>query len=173
MDARTSKMQKRISNKQERRMAKDLGGRVQPASGAMKNAKGDVRKLGVVRGEAKYTSKESFILKKSELEKIVNEAGLERAVLQLCFIGRATNRPVATFAIFPCEPAIIGKPDETQWAEWQTYGKSGTILRDRIAVKLLQNQGPIWFVFSTKTKHDWYQLMEWSDYLSKMEEADA
>ena len=58
MDARTSKRQKKISAKQERRMAEDLGGRVQPASGAMKHAKGDVRVMGVVRAEAKFTTAE-------------------------------------------------------------------------------------------------------------------
>lgn len=177
MDARTSRRQKKISGKQEQRMAKDLGGRVQPASGAMKHAKSDVRAMGVVRGEAKYTTADSYVLKQEELEKIVREAGLEKAVLQLCFVDKRTNRPLQTFAIFPCGPAMPVMPERTQLAEWQTYGKSGRIPRDSIALKLMNRHGPIWYVFSKKVEgkdvHQWYQLLDWTEYLTLMEKKNA
>lgn len=64
------------SQKHEKRLAKELGGQVNAASGAMWNRKGDVR-TGKVLLEHKYTGKKSFTLKASELEKIVMEAILD------------------------------------------------------------------------------------------------
>jgi hypothetical protein len=65
---------KRKSQLQERRAAADLGGRVQPGSGAPQHYKGDVRVAKDVRVECKTTSKESYQLKVHELEKIKGEA---------------------------------------------------------------------------------------------------
>lgn len=174
MDARTSKMQKRISAKQEKRLAQDLGGKTQPASGALKHAKGDVRAVGEVRAEAKYTSKSSYQLKLAELEKIVGEAGLERAVLQLCFVDRG-NRPVLEVAIFPFSQ-MAGGLVGTSRADYQTLSKSLRLDRDRIALKLMK--GSMYVVFSkvsnplavTPSDHRWFRLMEWKDYLTLMEE---
>lgn len=59
---------------QERRAAKDVGGRVQPGSGSTAFAKGDVRTVGKLRLECKTTSGSSFILKLKELLKIEREA---------------------------------------------------------------------------------------------------
>ena len=64
----------RQSKLQERRTARDVGGRVQPASGATPFAKGDVRKMGDIRIECKTTSGQSYVLKKSDLVKIRREA---------------------------------------------------------------------------------------------------
>lgn len=172
MDARTSKRQKRISGKQEKRMAKDLGGRIQPASGAMPNAKSDVRVVGVVRGEAKYTSKTSYSLKRDELRKIIEEAGLERAVLQLCFIGRS-NKPELELAIYPVAP-VSANP--YPYAEWETYGKSLTISRDRYAIRLLSTK-KLWVVFAypdpPEHQYHWFEICHWADYVAAMEAKDA
>jgi hypothetical protein len=65
---------KRQSELQERRTARAVGGRVQPASGALPHAKGDVRAAGELRIECKTTSGSSYILKKSDLKKITREA---------------------------------------------------------------------------------------------------
>lgn len=172
MDARTSKMQKRVSAKQEKRMAEDLGGRVQPASGALKHAKGDVRVMGSVRAEAKYTSKSQYILKLPELDKIIGEAGLDRAVLQVCFVDRA-NRPILEIAIFPWDKTegILGSLFR---ANLQTFAKSIRLDRDRVAVKLLKEN--MYIVFSDKkdeVRHRWFRVMNWKDYLTLMEEIDA
>ena len=78
----------RISQKQERRVADEVGGRTQPASGAMAHAKSDVRKAGELRVECKFTSAKSYSLKLAELDKIAAEAlagGLEVPVLQVQF----------------------------------------------------------------------------------------
>lgn len=165
MDARTSKRQKKISSKQEQRMAEDLGGRVMPASGAMANAKSDVRAFGVVRAEAKYTAKESYSLKLADLDKIINEAGLESAVLQLCFVDRS-NRPLATFAIFPAKSPFVAIK-----AELQSFKKSMLIGRDRMSLWLMKK--PVHLVFSDFDKNRWFRVMDWKDYLTMMEELNA
>jgi len=174
MDARTSKRQKRVSRKQEERMAEDLGGRAQPASGALPGAKGDVRKFGVVRAEAKYTAKSSYILKLSDLDKIIGEAGLDNAVLQLCFVDRA-NRPVAEFAIYPMADTKTQLTFQ-QAADLQTFSARTTIDRDRTILKLMKKN--IYIVFSKRqidgsTHHRWFCLHYWKDYLKTLEGANA
>lgn len=89
---------KRKSVLQERSIAEDIGGRLQPGSGAPEFYKGDVRKAGELRVEAKTTSKGSFTLKSSELEKIRNEAiagGEESWAMQVEFHGQFTKKKYA------------------------------------------------------------------------------
>lgn len=89
---------KRKSVLQERRIADDIGGRVQPGSGAPEHYKGDAISPGDLRVEAKTTSKKQYALKVSELDKIRNEAlngGEEDWAMQIEFQGQFTNRTVA------------------------------------------------------------------------------
>lgn len=81
----------RRSRLQERRVAKDLDGRVQPASGAMSHSKGDVRVVGTIRAECKFTNARQYTLKKSEWEKIKGEANRagETPVMQVEFASPA------------------------------------------------------------------------------------
>jgi hypothetical protein len=81
----------RRSQNQERRTAKDLGGRVQKGSGATGFAKGDVRAALDVRAECKTTSAKSYSLKLAEWRKIQEEAhqGGESPVMQIEFQGAA------------------------------------------------------------------------------------
>lgn len=65
---------KRKSVLQERRAAKDIGGQVQPGSGAPEFYKGDVRNARKLRVECKTTSAKSYYLKLHDLEKIKAEA---------------------------------------------------------------------------------------------------
>ena len=81
------------SNKQERYIAKVVGGRIQPGSGSSSRAKGDVQVLGKLRLEAKFTYSDNYILKLEVLRKIQNEAGPgEEACLQVDFVDKTTNR---------------------------------------------------------------------------------
>ncbi len=77
------------STKQELRLAKDIGGRRQTASGALwgGGAKGDVRAFGAVRQEAKWTADNYYSLKATEYRKIwkVAEAAGETAVFLVEF----------------------------------------------------------------------------------------
>jgi len=83
----------RKSQLQEKRTARDLGGRVQPGSGARDFAKGDVRKVGKVRVECKTTGAKSYALKISEIQKIKAESlnGFEDWAMQIEFQGGLGN----------------------------------------------------------------------------------
>jgi hypothetical protein len=61
------------SREQEKQVAKDLSGRITPGSGCG-NLKGDVRVRGSYRIECKNTQKNSYSLKRSEIEKIEDQA---------------------------------------------------------------------------------------------------
>jgi rubredoxin len=78
----------RRSKAQEKRAAAQYGARVQPASGALPGAKGDLRKKGVMRGECKFTRSGSFSLKLAELLKVEQEAvGSETPLFEVEFQG--------------------------------------------------------------------------------------
>lgn len=64
---------KKKSDKQERRVAKALGGKTQKASGSMDFHKGDVKTIELLV-EAKRTEKDSLSVKKEWLTKISREA---------------------------------------------------------------------------------------------------
>lgn len=89
----------RKSRLQENRIAEDIGGRRQKASGATDFAKGDVRKQGEIRVEAKTTGARTFILKLSDVNKIREEAllgGAEEWAMQVEFQGQmGANRKLA------------------------------------------------------------------------------
>ena len=68
-----SKSTRRQADKQEKRVAKNLGARQTIASGQTPIDKGDVRS-DTVRVECKYTDKKSYSLKAEELQKIANQS---------------------------------------------------------------------------------------------------
>ena len=76
--------------KSEASLAKALGGRARPASGAMPGAKGDID-LGAFLLEAKSTTQESMILKMAWLLKIAREAKSEgkTPALSVSFVDQA------------------------------------------------------------------------------------
>lgn len=105
MDAVTSKRQKKMSQRQERQVAQDIGGRTVAGSGAGRTSGGsDVRKRGEFRVECKVTEKPYFILTYVDLCKIRDQAikgGLEMPVFQIRF---AIPRSRAyDFAVIPSE----------------------------------------------------------------------
>ena len=67
------KKQNRRSQRQERKVAQDVGGRVQAGSGSSWRARGDVRTPDELL-EVKYTDKASRSLKVSELKQIKHDA---------------------------------------------------------------------------------------------------
>lgn len=92
--------QKRLSQQQELDIALELSAVVQKASGALPGLKGDGRRKGVLRFEAKYTEAGSYTLKLSDLEKIASEChGRERPVLVLDFKERGTGKLRDRFAV--------------------------------------------------------------------------
>lgn len=65
------------SQKQEQRVAKEVGGKVTPASGALWGLKGDVRADSILI-ECKYTDAQSYSVKSAVWKKIKNEALRDR-----------------------------------------------------------------------------------------------
>lgn len=68
---------KEKSKRQEKAIAKKIGGRVTSASGAFLHDKGDVVKKKVVRIEAKRTDKDRLTIRREWLKKIRAEAGID------------------------------------------------------------------------------------------------
>lgn len=62
-----------VSKRQEKRVAKKLGGRRQKGSGAMAGHKGDVKTVELLT-ECKHTEKESIRITREWLEKVSKEA---------------------------------------------------------------------------------------------------
>lgn len=89
MDAVTSKRQKKMSQQQEKNVAKEIGGRTVAGSGAGRTSGGgDVRLRAELRVECKVTEKDHFVLQYSDLRKIRDQAirgGLEQPVLHIRF----------------------------------------------------------------------------------------
>lgn len=95
---------RRRSQRQERKLAEDSGGRVQKGSGCLPWAKGDVRKRGVFRGESKFTTAQSFSLKRALLDKIRSECeGQEYPLLDIEFINKGTQRSEDRWVAVPYE----------------------------------------------------------------------
>lgn len=122
----------RRSRLQEKRAARDLGGKVQKGSGSSAFAKGDVRAIGHVRGECKFTKKSTYVLKQDELLKIQMEAlkgGFEDWVMQVEFVGfMAASR---RFAVVDCKMFMQMWADarpagyENQTLSWTTLYQVG------------------------------------------------
>lgn len=96
----------RRSKLQESRIAEEVGGKVQAGSGAPWMAKGDVRKLGELRVEAKHTNTVEYRLTLEDILKIRDEAllgGLEPWAMQIEFvsgIGSSYKLAVIDAALF-------------------------------------------------------------------------
>ncbi len=90
--SRKAKKTRRASERQEHKIAKDIGGRRQPGSGGGPWNKDDVRKEGKFRVEAKMTSKKSFSVKRSDLAKVRGHCELgEVPLMQIQFTDEQRN----------------------------------------------------------------------------------
>ena len=89
------------SSKQEKRVAKKVGGFRTPASGA-KRVKGDVRVTGIARIECKATQNKSFSVTREMLTKIEDAAAAtgEIPILQVEFLDK-NGKIDGTFAVVP------------------------------------------------------------------------
>jgi hypothetical protein len=103
---------RRLAKKQDEKVAKAIGGRVQAASGARPDCKGDVRVYGEHRVETKYTFAQSFRVTREMLNKIRSEcAGLEKPALVLDFKDKGTGRTEDSWAFIP-------------FRDWEQYVKA-------------------------------------------------
>lgn len=88
----------RRSQKQEKRIAREMRGRTRPASGALPTAKGDVvSEHHDMLVEAKLTEKLGFRITRQTIRKIKNEAlrAGKNWMLQLDFIGEPDSSRLA------------------------------------------------------------------------------
>jgi hypothetical protein len=95
------------SRQQERDIAQDIGGQAQKGSGACSGSKGDVRKPGQYRIEAKLTQSNQYILKLDTLRKIQGECtDLERPALAVEFVERSSGRRKAYWVVLPYDDFV-------------------------------------------------------------------
>jgi hypothetical protein len=88
-----SRRVKHLSQKQEREVMAELGGRVMPASGSKPGYKGDGRVFDVARVEMKEVFSKTFNLTRDILNKIRGEcSGKEVPVVVVDFKDKATGR---------------------------------------------------------------------------------
>jgi hypothetical protein len=163
MDAYRAKRQKRISLQQENRVAQELEGRTQAASGATRLGGGaDVRADGV-RVECKYTEGTSYSLKRSDWKKLCKQAlrSLEEPVMQLWFKnGRLTSK----FAIVKVRKIVDEKS-----VIMTTDKKSISLNLNTIAFWLLNEKTPLYVNFLGYSHGgdpgDLVQILSWDTYL--------
>lgn len=92
--------QKRRSAKREEKVAQALGGRVQPASGALPTKKSDIVKRGAFRVEHKYTDAQSYRLTLGTLHKVEGEAEPgEVPIVVVEFTDPKVRRPLESYAV--------------------------------------------------------------------------
>jgi hypothetical protein len=134
------------SKLQERRISEDVGGRVQAGSGSSWRAKSDVRDIGKLRIEAKFTSKDTYALKLKDLLKIREEAligGLETWAMQIEFIG-ASKQKYAVLDYFTFCELNVGMNTFARGAYDVTQGKQYVMELDHL--RKLAGQGGTWLL---------------------------
>ena len=98
---------KKVSLKQEVEVCELLGARTQPGSGNQAGAKGDGRKKGELRIEAKFTQADSFSLKLEELWKVLGEATAgELPVFVIDYKEPGTSKLRDRYAVLPFNDVV-------------------------------------------------------------------
>jgi hypothetical protein len=98
----SAKHTRRAAIRQEDSIAKDMGGRRQPGSGALPGIKGDVRVEGIYRIEAKHTRQKTYRLDRAELSKIRGECtGWEVPLFIVDFVDPQTGGSADRWVALP------------------------------------------------------------------------
>ena len=93
---------KRLSKKQERRIAEGVGGKAQTGSGSRPGYKGDGRVAGRFRIENKLTFKDSYRVTLADLHKIRSECdGFETPVFEVEFLSKDTHMLKEAWVLVP------------------------------------------------------------------------
>ncbi len=165
MDARQSRRGKRISLRQEKQAAADLGGRTTAGSGAAKFSGGaDVRVMGKIRLECKVTEKDNYRLHFSDLKKVRAQANkaLEEPIFQIAFLH--SNRNMVKFAIVPWDG---GLDDYTNIM----YSKSQSIMLKEDEIFREVSVGRLQLNFYGELKiplhHRMFEIMHWDDFIEQ------
>lgn len=163
MDARRRRGIKKASLRQERQTAEDIGGRTQANSGATRMGGGaDVRGSGM-RVECKFTEKDQYTLKFSELEKLRKQATktLEFPVFQFAFKFRNTMEKYAVIR-YQAE-------DLAQFVRYvrKIEYASVTFHRDVLRQQLLE--GPFLLQLEDKT----FRIYPWDDFMKMFQDTQG
>lgn len=153
-------MQKRISQRQEKSVAADLGGRVQAASGAAKHGGGDVRAPGY-RIECKYTEKPVYTLKLEELEKLKKQAygSLEQPVMQLAFVDRLGRRT---------EFSITNHVQDASAFSFKVMAKSFKVYRGELEHRLTQGLPFVVMFLNNGFSQGSWVFQHWADFVKEV-----
>lgn len=109
----SNRLRKR-ARKEEEKIAEDIGGKAQKASGALPWAKGDIRKRGQHRLESKVTRSKQYIVTRAELNKIRGEASAgEKPAFVITFVNRDTLREEDCWVLQPYEDWHAANVDRT------------------------------------------------------------
>lgn len=157
MDARRSRRQKKISLKQENSVAEAMGGRTQAASGGTRLGGGaDVRAPGF-RIECKYTEKDTYSLKRADLQKLKLQAArtLEQPVMQLAFVDNLGRR--TEFAITKMYTSNIITAYSKKSIPLNKETLETTLLKERIVVQF-EGDKEMW------------AICHWADFLRERQE---
>lgn len=154
------KKRRKLSNKQEEKVAEELGGKVMPASGALAHSKSDVRVAGSMRIECKFTESDTYILKLADLVKIRNEAvkKFEMPVFQIEFKGN--NK---------AKYAIVARTNE-DIVPMITFNKSLT-LHSGDLFSMISKSSPVMGITFDRIPHSRkmdFVIYEWNDFLNKV-----
>lgn len=106
---------RKLSQKQERGVMTELGGRTQPGSGSRPGHKGDGRIFDKYRIEMKLTMSRTFALTRDILNKIRGEcSGKEEPVVVVDFKDKATGRTEDRWCVIQYKEfkRIIGDPEQ-------------------------------------------------------------
>lgn len=169
MDKFQSSRQKRLSLRQEKHAAQDVGGHTTAGSGAAKTSGGgDVRVAGKLRIECKYTEKDFFVLELAVMKKIQMEAlrgGMEQPVLQLTFVAKHTGAETS-FAIRPHIPHAT----ETEVLA-ETDRKRVRLHKDEM-LKLILSDHETHIIFKKDGRKHVFDVLLWHAFLKTLEEED-
>lgn len=104
---KTFKKIKKVSLKQEVEVCEALGARTQPGSGNQAGAKGDGRRIGELRIEAKFTAADSYSLKREELLKLLGEATQgELPIFVIDYKEPGSNKLRDRYAVVPFDELV-------------------------------------------------------------------
>lgn len=99
-----SRRLRKRADRTELKVAEDIGGRKQKASGALPHAKGDVRLRGKHRVEIKTCTLKGYHIKREDLDKIRGEAAFgEKPAFVVEFVDKFTLKREDRWVLIPYE----------------------------------------------------------------------
>lgn len=146
---------KRISKNQESRVAKEISGKVTPASGALWGAKADVRN-DIFLVECKTTEKDFYSLTFNTWDKIYHEAIKDGLRIPVMCIDLSNGKQ---------RYAVMCSKDLPDSIERQTL-----LQKDYLPKTSFRIKSKCTFVISNKHKSVVFKLsvIEWSDFIEKV-----